>query len=32
VITSIVSQDNAMNVQDILNYIVRDFYPDTDID
>ena len=32
VITSIVSQDNAMNVQDILNYIVSDFYPDTDIE
>lgn len=32
VVTSTVTQDNAINVQDILNYIVRDFYPDTDID
>ena len=32
IITSVVTQESALNVQDVLNYIVRDFYPDTDID
>jgi hypothetical protein len=32
VITSKADPNNMTDIQDILNYLVRDFYPDTDID
>jgi hypothetical protein len=32
IVTTSVDHDNMLDIQGILNYLVRDFYPDTDID
>ena len=32
IVSNVTNDDNIIQIEDILNYIVRDFYPDTDIE